>query len=60
VGREYVSGLLARLSEDEQRPMLDAEERMDAALREGDLEAAGAALEEWERAWLEAVRRGEP
>jgi len=56
VGRVYLAGLLERLSEDEERPILEAEERMEAAARAGAFETAGRALEEWERAWLEAIK----
>jgi hypothetical protein len=36
-------------------PILEAEERMEAAARAADYEAAGAALAGWERAWLETI-----
>jgi len=62
VGAVYPTGFLESLSEAEERLLDEPEERMEAALRAGDLEAAGAALVEWERNWVRAIRerRGKP
>jgi len=61
VGAVYPVGLRESLSEAEERLLDEPEERMEAALRAGDLKAAGAALVEWERRWGETIRarRGE-
>jgi len=56
VGAVYPEGLLESLNEAEARLLDEAEERMDAALQAGDLEVAGAALVEWEEAWLVTIR----
>lgn len=61
VGALYHEGLRESLTEAEERVLDEPEERMEEALRAGDLEAAGAALVKWERRWTETIRarRGE-
>jgi len=59
VGAVYPEGLLESLNEAEGRLLDEAEERMEAALQAGDLEAASASLEEWERRWMETIRMKE-
>jgi hypothetical protein len=61
LGAVYPRGVRESLTEAEERVLDEPEERMEEALRAGDLEAAGAALVEWERRWTETIRarRGE-
>lgn len=56
IAEAYPRGLLGRLTEGQERPLLEAERRIDEALQVGDLEAGFREVAALERAWMEAIR----
>lgn len=62
IGEAYPEGLLKKLTEEQERPLLEAERFIDEALQAGDLGKGLREVENLERAWVETIRgheRGE-